>query len=142
MNNQPVVTVGVLIVKEGKVLLVKHGEKAEHINNTYGLPAGRVEEGETLEKAAVRELNEETGLKAAESSMEKMPTEYEAVIERKHEEVLMHFTVFKCLSFEGEINMTGEETVPQWVDITKINDLNLLPNVGKIVGEFLDTAKN
>ena len=135
-------TVGVIIVFEGKVLLVK-GDVEEGIEETYGLPAGKVEEGESLKAAAVRELFEETGLTVTEDGLEKMPTEYEAQIDRKGDSVLMHLTVFKCLDFKGGILfMFGEETTPEWVEIDNVANLKLLPNVDKIIKEFLDTANN
>jgi 8-oxo-dGTP pyrophosphatase MutT (NUDIX family) len=52
------VTVGVrlLLIQEGKVLLVKHTYQPE-----WYLPGGKVERGETLEDAARREAREEVG---------------------------------------------------------------------------------
>jgi len=52
------VTVGVrlLLVQDGKILLVKHTYRPH-----WYLPGGKVERGETLEQAARREANEELG---------------------------------------------------------------------------------
>ncbi|HLD06679.1 MAG TPA: NUDIX domain-containing protein [Candidatus Nanoarchaeia archaeon] len=61
-------TVGVLVYRNGEVLLVQHGAKASHLHGVYGLPAGKLEAGESEEEAAVRELFEETGLKTAADS--------------------------------------------------------------------------
>jgi 8-oxo-dGTP pyrophosphatase MutT (NUDIX family) len=47
----------VMIIQEGKVLLVKHAYQ-----NQYFLPGGRVKKGETFEQAARRELVEEVGM--------------------------------------------------------------------------------
>jgi len=52
--------VDVIVVKEGKVLLVKR--KREPFAGFWALPGGFIEENETAEEAAVREVMEETGL--------------------------------------------------------------------------------
>jgi len=62
MNENIIPSVGVLIIEDNKVLLVKHGNKAGHINDIYGLPAGRFEKGEGDEDCTLRELKEEGGL--------------------------------------------------------------------------------
>jgi 8-oxo-dGTP pyrophosphatase MutT (NUDIX family) len=47
---------GGLVVRSGQLLLLH-----KHRQNEYVLPKGHVEEGETLEQAALRETQEETG---------------------------------------------------------------------------------
>lgn len=54
--------VSVIVVDEGRVLLVKRANPPAH--NLYAFPGGSVDPGETLEAAALRELTEETGLLA------------------------------------------------------------------------------
>jgi len=58
-------TAGVLVFLGNNVLLVRHGEKAGHMNDTYGVPAGRLNLSESSIEAAVRELLEETGLRTS-----------------------------------------------------------------------------
>jgi 8-oxo-dGTP diphosphatase len=53
------VVAGVVLVQDGKVLLVQ--ERKPHVFGKWNLPAGKVDVGETLEQAAVREAKEETG---------------------------------------------------------------------------------
>ena len=50
------------IVEEGNVLLVRHSSEQKADYGDWLLPAGRVESGETLEKALRREVMEELGL--------------------------------------------------------------------------------
>ena len=62
MNNEVKVGVGVIIQNsDNKILLgLRSGS---HGANTWGLPGGHVDFGETLEEAAIREVYEETNLK-------------------------------------------------------------------------------
>jgi ADP-ribose pyrophosphatase YjhB (NUDIX family) len=56
----PEVCVGAVIVHDGRLLLVRRGRGAGA--GLWSIPGGRVEWGETLEQATIREVAEETGL--------------------------------------------------------------------------------
>ena len=56
----PLPSVGIIAVKDGKCLLIKRGKAPG--KGHWAPPSGFVELGETLEEAAARELKEETGL--------------------------------------------------------------------------------
>jgi len=60
MGEYPKVAVDVVLENKGKVLLVQRA--LEPFAGKWALPGGFVEEGETVEQAAVREVKEETGL--------------------------------------------------------------------------------
>ncbi len=53
------VVVGCLIKKDGRYLLVQENQEAAR--GLWNLPAGHVDKGESLEQAAIREVQEETG---------------------------------------------------------------------------------
>lgn len=127
---KPIPTVAVLIIKDNEVLLVKHTEKAGHVTGTYGLPSGRINEKETERKAAVRELFEETGLRTKEDNLIEFPKNfYVADLERKGGNKLKFgWRVFLCRDYKGEIK-ESEESIPQWIDIKKLDNYNLLPNI-------------
>lgn len=61
MNKErPKVGVGIIVTKEGKILV---GERLDgHGKNTYMIPGGHLEFGETFEDCARREVLEECGL--------------------------------------------------------------------------------
>ena len=59
-NERPKVGVGVIVMKDGKVLLGKR--KNAHGEGTWSFPGGHLEFNEEIESCAVREVMEETGL--------------------------------------------------------------------------------
>ena len=135
--NHFIESVGVLIYKgREEVLLVKHGDSASHLTGAYGLPAGRVEEGETHIDAAIRELEEETGLQTKRNDLEQLPRVYQATIERKEGSKTFNFRVYICHSHSGELRET-DETIPSWVSIQDLENYSLLPNISQIVIEGL-----
>jgi len=60
MHRNPALTVDVVVVEGNKILLVKRGQPPHQ--GEWALPGGFVEYGETLEAAAKREIQEETGI--------------------------------------------------------------------------------
>lgn len=60
MEQQTRVGVGVMILKDGKVLMTKR--KGSHGAGDYGFPGGHLEYMESFEDCAIRETKEECGL--------------------------------------------------------------------------------
>lgn len=143
MENKIIPTVGVLIIKDGKVLLVRHGEAAGHLNGRYGLPAGRIQDNESEKEAVKRELKEETGLDAASNDLILLPDKWFASIERKGGTKKFSLVVSLAEKFEGYL-IGGAETAPEWIDIKEIGDYDLLPNAKEVIEkglEFMRTRK-
>ncbi|ARF53088.1 NUDIX hydrolase [Streptomyces gilvosporeus] len=95
-----------MVVRDGRVLLVRR--TAEEGDLRWQFPAGKVEDGETAEQAAVRETMEETGLTVEALKL---------LGERVHPKTgrLMSYTV--CSVVSGEAHVADEEELAEvaWV---------------------------
>jgi mutator protein MutT len=95
---QPAVGVGGVVIRDGRVLLIRRGK--EPLRGRWLVPGGTVELGETLEEAVVREVREETGLEVA-------PGEVLTVfdrIDRQGSRILYHYVIvdYLCEYVAGE----------------------------------------
>ena len=62
-KERPLVGVGVVVIDQGRMLLVERGSGP--LVGSWAIPGGKVRYGERLTDAAVREIQEETGLEVA-----------------------------------------------------------------------------
>ncbi|MGE8552321.1 MAG: NUDIX hydrolase [Chryseobacterium jejuense] len=125
---------GLVIKPEGEMLFIRRLGK-------WDLPKGKMEKGESREESAVREIEEETGLRDVEL-VQFINTTYHIYIERNGEKIL------KCTHW-FEMNFNGEDTSkPQieegitevaWKNTTQIEDEvfpSTFKNIKLIVKEF------
>lgn len=120
------VVAGVVIIKDGKVLLVQ--ESFERVKGLWNLPAGHVDKGETLEQAAVREAKEETGLDVVLG--EHLITVHQAI-----ERPVLHSYVAK--SFSGEVKFDEEELLDaKWFNMKDVLEMDGLRNNEYIRGSI------
>ncbi len=125
------VVAGVVIVKDGKILLVQ--ESWEKVRGKWNLPAGKVDMGETIEQAAVREAKEETGL---DVQLKK----HVFTLHQSIEDSVLHSYLAEIKS--GEIKFDPEEILDvKWFEIDEvINNLDLR-NTEYIVGSVNAVTK-
>lgn len=128
---------GLVINPEGEMLFIRRLGK-------WDLPKGKMEKGESREESAVREIEEETGLRDVEL-VQFINTTYHIYVERNGEKIL------KCTHW-FEMNFNGEDTSkPQieegitevaWKNTTQIEDEvfpSTFQNIKLIVKEFWDS---
>lgn len=133
----PIKSAGIIIIRNKEALLVKHLQKSEHINNVFGIPSGRLNNGESEIDCAIRELKEETGLVTTKKDLIALPNHYVATIKRKTGEAKnFSMKVFKCKKFFGELKK-NQEAIPMWIKLSKLDKLDLLPNTKNIIIKIL-----
>jgi 8-oxo-dGTP pyrophosphatase MutT (NUDIX family) len=96
---------GLLIDDQNRLLLIQRSD-----NHRWAMPAGAMELGESIEECAIREVWEETGLRATELLPFALHTRYTYTNEYGHtyQQILMSFRIY---SWEGELLRQTEESV-------------------------------
>lgn len=122
---------------EGDILFIKRLGK-------WDLPKGKMEKGESREESAVREIEEETGLKDVKL-MQFINTTYHIYVERNGEKILKYTHWFE-MDFNGEDTSKPqiEEGITEvaWKNTSQIEEEvfpSTFKNIKLIVKEFWDT---
>lgn len=117
MSNLLQVRVTGILIENGKILLVKQNVTPDR---KWSLPGGRVEQGETLEEAIVREIEEETGLTTKVNKLLYICDKPDTLPS------LIHIT-FLLQTIGGEIRLPSNE-----FDNNPISDVLMIP-INKLV---------
>jgi 8-oxo-dGTP pyrophosphatase MutT (NUDIX family) len=96
---------GVILDEQNRLLLIQRSD-----NHRWAIPAGAMELGESMEQCAVREVWEETGLRATSLTPFAFHTSYTYTNEWGHtyQQILMSFRIH---TWEGELQKVTEESV-------------------------------
>jgi 8-oxo-dGTP diphosphatase len=116
----PKPAVGVVVMKEEKVLLVKRSNAPQ--KGKWAIPGGSVNLGETLQEAAEREIMEETGLTIQANE----PIHAFDLIERDSAgNLLFHYVIIDLLAdyVEGEIRPADDVSDAGWFSPDEIESL-------------------
>jgi nucleoside triphosphatase len=103
----PLATVGALVANpEGQVLIVRTGKW----RGTWGVPGGKVEWGETLEAALLREFREEVGL---ELEQVRFALLQEAVDDPQFH-CSAHFVLINYFAISRQSTITPNHEIEEW----------------------------
>lgn len=127
---------GVVWNEDKKILFIKRLGK-------WDLPKGKLEKGESLEEASVREVEEETNLKNLEL-LRPLTTTYHVYTERNNQKVLKATHWFE-MNFKGEntAKPQTEEGITEvsWKALEEIEEVvypNTFQNIKLILKEFIE----
>jgi len=130
--DRPILAASVAVFRDGKVLLgARANPPAAHV---FSLPGGVVEIGERLEDGALRELFEETGVRARIIGF----AGHTQVIEKDADDkVRRHFVVasFAAHWISGEGTPSAEAPQLLWADPQNLGDLPVTPNLQNILAQ-------
>jgi 8-oxo-dGTP diphosphatase len=120
--DQPVVGVGAVIIKEGKIVLIKRGN--EPSKGKWTIPGGLVELGENLETAVIRETKEETCLEVENPTLMGVVDNVDLDEQGK---VKYHFVIIDYLVQvkNGTIQAASDAAELRWVHFSEVEDYYL-----------------
>jgi len=120
-ERKPKLVVGILVRNKNKFLLAK--EKLEGGKEYWIVPGGKVEFGESIEDAAIREIEEETGIKIKHL---KFLTYKEAIFPKFNYHTVIFFFEAKTKSTKTRDDIEGKVITSEWFTKKDINKLDLV----------------
>jgi 8-oxo-dGTP diphosphatase len=119
---QPIVGVGAVIIRDGKILLVKRG--SEPGRNKWSIPGGIVELGEKVHETTVREVKEESNLEVEVHGLIDVVDNLESDEEGK---LRYHFVIldFFVHLIGGSLKAGSDVLDVRWVSLTEVEKYDL-----------------
>ena len=123
---RPWVAVGVVIVRDGKILLIQRGK--EPGRGLWAVPGGMVDVGETLQQAAAREAREETCL---EVEVGELFWVVDTIGRDPEGRVRYHNVIVDYLaeSMSGDPVCADDAMDVRWVDADDVREMALTPSM-------------
>lgn len=120
----PIVAVGAVVFKEGKILTIKRLQEPN--KGKWSIPGGRIELGETVYQAARREVKEECSI---EVEIERVLDSVDNIIRDEGGHVKYHFVIIDLLAryVSGEIRAQSDAEKCKWVTPRELVQLDITP---------------
>jgi len=129
----PQVAVGAVVLDDDSILLIRRGR--EPGRGRWSLPGGRVEPGETLAHAVVREVLEETGVECVVGEL----IGWVERIGEGHHYVILDFAAIPMSTGEP---VAGDDALEaRWVPLFEVDQLALVDGLAEFLAEhdIIDT---
>ncbi len=120
-----VLCVGAIVVDADRLLMVRRGRPPAV--GTWSIPGGRVEPGEALPEAVLRELREETGVDGLCGEL----LGWAELIDDDQHVVILDFTVTTLDPVEP---VAGDDAdAAEWVPLDQVGERDLAPGLGELL---------
>lgn len=134
-TSRPIPGVGVAVIRDGALLMIKRGRGPNA--GLWAIPGGKVDFGESMSAAAVRELREETGIDA---QLEGVVWVGDAM--GPGDPPAWHYTLvdYRGRMIGGTAKAADDAEEVAWVPLDQVLDLPVTPTmpglVAVLLGEF------
>jgi 8-oxo-dGTP pyrophosphatase MutT (NUDIX family) len=134
--NSLVPSANVIVVNDhGEILMMRRTD-----NGNWAVPGGGMDPGESITQTAVRETEEETGIRCEVTGLVGIYTDPRHVIRyTSNDEVRQEFSiVFTARPVGGELQSSTESSEPQWVSPASVLGLPMHPSMRQRIQHYLD----
>jgi 8-oxo-dGTP pyrophosphatase MutT (NUDIX family) len=120
---------------EGAILLIQRSD-----NGNWALPGGALDPGESMTDAAVREVEEETGILCEVTGIVGVYTDpHHVILYTSNNEVRQECSlVYTGRPVGGAVRTSDESTEVRWVQPDELASYRMHPSMRKRVGHYLD----
>jgi len=132
--DRPILAVGAVVVRDGKVLLTKRGR--EPGRGLWSLPGGAVHPGEELKAAVIRELREECGIEVA---VEEVAEVVERMIPDADGRLQYHYVIldYRTRWLRGDLSLSEEVEEARWVDPADLHHYQMTRGTADVIRRLL-----
>jgi 8-oxo-dGTP diphosphatase len=129
--HRPQAGVSICVVRDGRALLAQRSRQP--LRGLWSLPGGRIEWGETLHQAALRELAEETGGRSGHPRC--CSTASTSSSATRPNAVQYHYvlTTFGAVWRAGEPRAGSDAAAVCWATSEDLDDLPMTPGTGQLI---------
>lgn len=128
----------VIVNDDGQVLVLKRDKNSKFFPGQYDLPGGGVNDGEEIEAALAREIEEELGIQAEIGPVINL---VDFNTERDGRSVYVKGVRFLALHRGGEVKLSDEHEEFEWMDMNRALELFQGEGYGKDKREAIEKAK-
>jgi len=127
----PQIAVGAVIIRDGKVLLVKRAHNPA--KGMWANPGGKILPGEKKEAALKREIMEETGL---EIEIGELATVFD-IVEKVKDQITFHYVIidYVCTVVGGTLKAGDDAEAAKWFSPQDISTYNIHPKTVDLLKE-------
>lgn len=114
----PILGVGAIVIREGEVVVIRRAN--EPLKGEWSIPGGKVELGETVAQALVREVREETGLEVEPAALVEV---FERITRDEAGKTKYHYVLldYQCHVRGGGLRAGGDACEARWLAAAELD---------------------
>jgi 8-oxo-dGTP diphosphatase len=134
----PVVAVGGIVVKDGRVLLVRRGKEPSY--GLWSIPGGAVKLGEELRAATRREVREECGIEIEVSDLVEV---LDRVVRDSDDRIQYHYVLIDYLArwASGDPAPSSDVLEVRWVAPDDLSQYQMTRGTADVIHRMLETGR-